>query len=626
MDDPALQLESPPEPRQRRPGQRLPDPPDDRPRRSTSSRCADSDPDSDWRERSPGQIGPGSLARRARVCDSCRIRCTAEVIDGSPSDVTSASSREWTDAASAAWDASPSSIGGPVGTTRLIERERRGRDGNARSPSSRPRRTGWSSTATRSPSPPQARAASDYGFMTLAAVARERSAVRARRSRTRPAYRFRGLHVDLARQWFEPEVVERLIDVAAWRKLSHLHLHLTDDEAWRLPVAAFPELAAVAGVRGHGLPLPPMLGGGADPVGRDLHARRDRRAGSRGPTSWASCSCPRSTCPLTCMPRSLHCPHLRDPDDASQRGQRAVLHRQRARAGPPVDDAVRRGRGRRRRRRCSRAHRGSTSAATRCRTARGAVRRSSPGSCASAACRMSTTSRPRSTANVVRHDQDATGRRIAAWQEAAESGGVAPGDGYVVGWRTVEASRELAAEGYDVVVSPGQAYYLDMAVDDDWRRRARRGPAAARSRTCASSIPSTAGPTRSCAHLLGIQACLWTEHVHDEQALHDSCSRASTPSPNGHGPVDHGRRGVAPRPSGASTHAIDDHHLHSWIPSTRSPGCCVPFDGGHALRPTAVVTLDDLEGCGAGRLGSQPAQRLCRVEDGRSRCGYTVAR
>src|SRR5690606_7836253 len=62
-----------------------------------------------------------------------------------------------------------------------------------------------------------------------------------------PAYGFRGLHIDLARQWFEPDVVLRLLDACAERRLTHLHLHLTDDEAWRLPVPQYPALAAVGG-------------------------------------------------------------------------------------------------------------------------------------------------------------------------------------------------------------------------------------------------------------------------------------------------------------------------------------------------------------------------------------------
>ena len=131
-----------------------------------------------------------------------------------------------------------------------------------------------------------------------------------------PRYSFRGLHIDLARQWFEPEVVERLIDSAAWRKLSHLHVHLTDDEAWRIPVAAFPELAAVAGVRGHGLPLPPMLGGGPGAVGRaytgDEIARWVARSDELGVVLVPEIDLPAHVhAALTAMPR------LRDPNDTS---------------------------------------------------------------------------------------------------------------------------------------------------------------------------------------------------------------------------------------------------------------------------------------------------------------------
>jgi hexosaminidase len=122
--------------------------------------------------------------------------------------------------------------------------------------------------------------------------------------------------------------------------------------------------------------------------------------------------------------------------------------------------------------------------------------------------------------DVVRRIRDRTGRRVAAWQEAAESGGIAPGDGYVVGWRTVEASRELAARGYDVVVSPGQAYYLDMACDDGWTEPgASWAGHTSLARVCEFD-PEHGWSDSERAHLLGIQACIWTETVHDEDALH----------------------------------------------------------------------------------------------------------
>jgi hexosaminidase len=115
--------------------------------------------------------------------------------------------------------------------------------------------------------------------------------------------------------------------------------------------------------------------------------------------------------------------------------------------------------------------------------------------------------------------RERTGRRIAAWQEAAESGGVAPGDGYVVGWRTVEASRQLAARGYDVVVSPGQAYYLDMAPDDGWSTAGASWAGSTSLERVCDFDPEAGWSDAERVHLLGVQACLWTETVHDERAV-----------------------------------------------------------------------------------------------------------
>jgi hexosaminidase len=58
----------------------------------------------------------------------------------------------------------------------------------------------------------------------------------------RPQYRWRGIHLDVARHFFPVPVVERYVDVAARYKLNVFHWDLTDDQAWRLPSARFPLL------------------------------------------------------------------------------------------------------------------------------------------------------------------------------------------------------------------------------------------------------------------------------------------------------------------------------------------------------------------------------------------------
>jgi hexosaminidase len=51
-----------------------------------------------------------------------------------------------------------------------------------------------------------------------------------------PRYAWRGLSLDLARTFFTLGEVRRVIDLLALYKLNVLHLHLTDDQSWRLPV------------------------------------------------------------------------------------------------------------------------------------------------------------------------------------------------------------------------------------------------------------------------------------------------------------------------------------------------------------------------------------------------------
>ncbi|KAA9135446.1 beta-N-acetylhexosaminidase [Microbacterium caowuchunii] len=58
-----------------------------------------------------------------------------------------------------------------------------------------------------------------------------------------PRFRYRGLMLDVARHFFPVEVVLRVIDRACALGLNHLHLHLSDDQGWRLALASRPELA-----------------------------------------------------------------------------------------------------------------------------------------------------------------------------------------------------------------------------------------------------------------------------------------------------------------------------------------------------------------------------------------------
>ncbi|HEX6725008.1 MAG TPA: beta-N-acetylhexosaminidase [Gaiella sp.] len=61
----------------------------------------------------------------------------------------------------------------------------------------------------------------------------------------RPRFAWRGMMLDVARHFFGVAEVERLIDLLALYKLNRLHLHLTDDQGWRLAIRSRPRLTRV---------------------------------------------------------------------------------------------------------------------------------------------------------------------------------------------------------------------------------------------------------------------------------------------------------------------------------------------------------------------------------------------
>lgn len=65
--------------------------------------------------------------------------------------------------------------------------------------------------------------------------------------RDRPRYEWRGAMLDVARHFLPLRDVERFIDDMALYKLNRLHLHLADDQGWRIEIQSRPNLTAVGG-------------------------------------------------------------------------------------------------------------------------------------------------------------------------------------------------------------------------------------------------------------------------------------------------------------------------------------------------------------------------------------------
>lgn len=63
----------------------------------------------------------------------------------------------------------------------------------------------------------------------------------------RPRFAWRGAMLDVARHFFTVHEVKQYIDALALYKINVLHLHLSDDQGWRIEIASRPRLAQVGG-------------------------------------------------------------------------------------------------------------------------------------------------------------------------------------------------------------------------------------------------------------------------------------------------------------------------------------------------------------------------------------------
>ena len=96
----------------------------------------------------------------------------------------------------------------------------------------------------------------------------EKGSLRPLRVEDAPHYGFRGLHIDVARNFHGRDELLKLVEAMAVFKLNKLHLHLADDEGWRIEVPALPELTQIGSKRCHDPQeqtcLLPQLGAGPE--------------------------------------------------------------------------------------------------------------------------------------------------------------------------------------------------------------------------------------------------------------------------------------------------------------------------------------------------------------------------
>jgi hexosaminidase len=351
-----------------------------------------------------------------------------------------------------------------------------------------------------------------------------------------PAMAWRGCHLDAARQFYPAAEVSQILAIMAWNKLNRFHWHLSDDEAWRVGIDAYPALTSIGAWRGHGLAIPPLLGSAAEKYG-GFYTKETIRSLVSLAKDLAIKVVPEVDVPGHCFAMLQSIPELRDPQESGeyqsvQGFPNNCLNPAREETYSALEaifdemialfpsklfhigaDEVPLG-----------AWSGSPLALEMLEAEHGeAVAkahaiRSNVVSNLHGADEIEGTGAAILQAKFLARVQTFLASRACVtggWEEAAHGNVIDKGKSYLVGWRNVEGSRRLAADGYDIVVSPGQAYYLDMSQALDFTEPGAGWAGWSGPRETYDFAPDKGWTANERERLLGVQACIWSEPMTD---------------------------------------------------------------------------------------------------------------
>jgi hexosaminidase len=332
-----------------------------------------------------------------------------------------------------------------------------------------------------------------------------------------PRFRWRGLLLDSARHYQSPAYIRSFIDAMALHKLNVLQWHLTDDQGWRLEIKRYPRLTSVGAWR---VPAGAAAQADVDPkTGRPrlyggYYSQSEVRAIVRyaaqrhvmivpeiempGHASAAIVAYPwlgSTQSPPKSVPSDWGVyPNLYNVDDATFRFLENVMTEVMALFPSPYihvggDEAVK----------------DEWKASRRIQ-----AKMHNLGIANEDALQSYFIKRMETFLN-------AHGRRLIGWDEILE-GGVAP-NATITSWRGVDGAIAAAKSGHDAVLSPAPDLYLDNRQGDG----PGEPPGRAYVLTLEHVYDFNAAPDSLTdvehAHLIGVQANIWTEHIRTEHQL-----------------------------------------------------------------------------------------------------------
>lgn len=272
-----------------------------------------------------------------------------------------------------------------------------------------------------------------------------------------PRFPYRGMMLDVARTWIEKDRVKRYMDLFSYHNINKLHLHLTDDEGWRIEIKSHPELARIGGFRGGDSPVRAVYGKWEGKYG-GYYTQDDLRemidyAAVRNIEIIPEIDLPGHSRNIASLHPEIRCNY--PPDTLSTNGYdyRSAWCAAREENFRLLDDILGEV--------CALfpseyIHIGGDEVEMeqwqRCPDCRALMRRMG-------------TDDPRRLQDRFMERLDAIlaahGKRPAVWNEAAATGGFTR-ESRVYGWQSASASLEAVRKGYPTVVMPAAYFYFDM--------------------------------------------------------------------------------------------------------------------------------------------------------------------
>ncbi len=328
-----------------------------------------------------------------------------------------------------------------------------------------------------------------------------------------PRFDWRGQQLDTARHFYEPGSIIALLDLMALLKLNRFHWHFADDEAFRIALDSLPELTQQTALRGEGQVLPALFAG--TPCEGGFYTKETVKDIIAHAAALNIEVMPEIETPAHALALTEIFPETRDPGDNG--GEKSVQGYARNALNPAMPKTW-----------------------EICEAIIDEISALFPFNHLHLGCdelpEHTWMSSPRARALMEEHGLKTTqdlqgwtmkklgayavgkGQRPAAWEEAAQgaNGGIGH-NAILFSWTGLGPGLDAARAGYDVVMTPAQHAYLDMAHTsdpDDW------GASWAAFVDLPDTIAWDPVPDPALAdNVIGVQGAFWSEFTTQDSQM-----------------------------------------------------------------------------------------------------------